>query len=361
MKFGLFYLFSDFGDIPQDQVFNEVLDEIEYGEELGFDSIWLPEHHFAIYGMLGNPLTFAAAIAQRTQRMKIGTAVMVVPFQHPLRLAEDAALVDVLSGGRLLLGLGRGYQPPEFHGFGVPQEDSSAMFLESFEIMKRALSGEKFTYDGKFWKIEEPTEIFPKPIQRPHPPFYLASVTPRSVDIAARHGLSLIRAPQFSTLEAVAKAFDDYKEQMREYGHNPDELDQPLSVRTYVAPTNAEAEAEAEHLVWFYRLMATLLPGAPGRPAPPAGYENYPQDPSVLSKITVDDVLHRGTAFGSPERVIDTLKTYMRELGGSHFMVQMRIGGLEHEKVRRSMKLFAEEVMPALREEEARMTLAASA
>jgi alkanesulfonate monooxygenase SsuD/methylene tetrahydromethanopterin reductase-like flavin-dependent oxidoreductase (luciferase family) len=359
MKFGLFYLFNDFGNIPQDQIFNEVLEEIEYGEELGFDSIWLPEHHFAIYGMLGNPLTLAAAISQRTRRMKIGTAVMVVPFQHPLRLAEDAALVDVLSGGRLLLGLGRGYQPPEFHGFGVPQEASSAMFLESFEIIKRALSGEKFTYDGEFWKIEEPTEIFPKPIQKPHPPFYLASVTPRSLEVAARHGMSLIRAPQFSSVDAVAEAFDGYKELMRAYGHEPDELDQPLSVRTYVAPTDEEAKAEAEHLVWFYRLMATLLPGAPGRPKPPAGYENYPQDPSVLSAITVDDVWERGTAFGSPERVIEILKTYMHRLGASHFMVQMRIGGLEHEKVLRSMELFAKHVMPALEEEEAKMAVAA--
>jgi len=188
MHFGLFYLFSDFGNIPQDQVFNEVLDEIEYAEELGFDSIWLPEHHFAVYGMLGNPLTLAAAIAQRTTKMKIGTAVMILPFQHPLRVAEDAALVDALSGGRLLLGLGRGYQPPEFHGFGVPQSDSSAMFNESIEIIKRALSGEKFTFEGQFWNIEEPTEIFPKPIQKPRP----------TVMVGGRSDYALRRAAKYA-------------------------------------------------------------------------------------------------------------------------------------------------------------------
>ena len=126
-------------------------------------------------------------------------------------------------------------------------------------------------------------------------------------------------------------------------------------MRTYVTPTQAEAEEAAEHMVWFYRLMATLLPGVPGRPAPPSGYENYPQDPTVLNIITVNDVLDRGTAFGNPDRVIEVLKTYMHRLGASHFMVQMRIGGLERDKVRRSMKLFAEEVMPALREEETKM------
>ena len=112
-KFSLAYLFSDFGNIPQDQIFDEVLDEIEYAEELGFDSVWLPEHHFAVYGMLGNPLTLAAAISQRVKRMKIGTAIMVLPFQHPLRIAEDAALVDVLSDGRLLLAMRREWDSME--------------------------------------------------------------------------------------------------------------------------------------------------------------------------------------------------------------------------------------------------------
>ncbi len=353
MKFGLFYLFSDFGDIPQDRLFNEVLEEIEYGEELGFDSVWLPEHHFAVYGMLGNPMTFAAAVSQRTHHMRIGTAVMVLPFQHPLRLAEDAALVDVLSGGRLMLGMGRGYQPTEFHGFGVPQDKSRAMFQESFEIMTRALNGEKFTYDGEFYKIQEPTEIFPKPVQKPIPMFF-ATISPETYEIAARHGVSVLRAPQFSNLNAVAEAYEGYSSKMREYGFDPESLDQPLSVRSYVAPTDEEAKEATPHALWFYHLLATLLPGAPGRPRP-AGYENYPQDPAVLAKTTLDDVWERGTCFGNPDRVTELMKKYMHGIGATSFMCQMRIGGLEHKKVMRSMDLFAKHVMPALREEEVKM------
>lgn len=233
------------------------------------------------------------------------------------------------------------------------------MFQEGLEILTRALNGEKFTYDGQFYQIEEPTEIFPKPIQKPFPPFYLASVTPRSLEVAARHGMSLLRAPQFSDLDSVAEAFRGYSEKMREYGHDPDLLDQPLSVRTYVAPTDDEARAETKHLLWFYHLLATLLPGAPGRPRPPSGYENYPRDPAVLSELTEDEIWERGTAFGSPDRVIELMKKYMHALGTNHFMVQMRIGGLEHQKVRRSMELFAKHVMPALREEEAKMAVEA--
>ncbi len=356
MKFGLFYLFSDFGDIPQQQLFKEVLTEIEYGEELGFESVWLPEHHFAVYGMLGNPMTFAAAVSQRTHTMKIGTAIMVLPFQHPLRLAEDAALVDTLSDGRLMLGLGRGYQPPEFNGFGIPQERSSDIFEEGMEILTRALSREKFTYNGEFYQIKEPTEIFPKPIQQPHPPFYIASISPRSYEVTAKYGASLMRSPQFANLDAVASGFEVYKTKMREYGHDPDALDQPFSVRTYVAPTNAAAMGETENMVWFFKLMATLLPGAPGRPTPPSGYENYPLDPSVLGNVTVDDVWERGTCFGDPDRVIELYKQYMHTVGATSFMCQLRVGGLSHEKVMRSMELFAKEVIPALEEEEARMT-----
>jgi alkanesulfonate monooxygenase SsuD/methylene tetrahydromethanopterin reductase-like flavin-dependent oxidoreductase (luciferase family) len=358
MKFGLFYLFSDFGDIPQDQLFDEVMEEIEHGEALGFDSVWLPEHHFAIYGMLGNPLLLAAAVAQRTTKMKIGTAVVVLPFQHPLRVAEDAAMVDALSGGRLLLGVGRGYQPPEFHGFGVPQGESSEMFEESFEILKRALSGENFAYDGDFWKFDEPIEIYPKPLQKPHPPFYMASVSRRSLDVAARHNMALLRAPQFSNLEAVAEAFNDYTGMLRGYGHDPNALDQPVSIRVYVAPTDEEARAETEHALWFYRLLGTLVPGAPGREEVPKGYEKYPMDPNALANLTLEDVWERGTAFGSPERVTEILKGYMHTLGVDNFIIQMRIGGLEHAKVMRSMDLFAAEVMPALQVESAQMVAA---
>jgi alkanesulfonate monooxygenase SsuD/methylene tetrahydromethanopterin reductase-like flavin-dependent oxidoreductase (luciferase family) len=355
MKFGLFYLFSDFGNISQEQLFNDFLVEIEYGEELGFESVWLPEHHFAVYGMLGNPMVMAAAVSQRTERMKIGTAVVLLPFQHPMRLAEDVALVDTLSGGRLLLGVGRGYQPPEFHGFGIDQNRSTEMFLESYEVLTRALKGEKFAFDGEFWKVEEELEIFPKPLQKPYPPFYVASVSPRSLDVAARLGLSLLRAPQFSNVKSVAKGYAEYTSMLRDNGFDPDLLDQPLSLRVYVAPTDDEARAEAKHALWFYHLLATLVPGAPGRSEVPKGYEDYPLNPDVLANLTLDDVWERGTAFGSPERVIEQFKRYMHELGADHFIIQMRSGGLEHEKIMRSMELFAREVMPALREEEARI------
>ncbi len=355
MKFGLFYLFSDFGNISQQTLFDEVLGEIEVGEEMGFDSVWLPEHHFEIYGMLGNPLLLAAAVAQRTKTMKIGTAIVVLPFQHPLRTAEDAATVDALSGGRLLLGVGRGYQPPEFHGFGLNQDESSEMFMESLEIITRALSGEKFAFEGKFWQFKEPIEIYPKALQKPYPPLFVASVSRRSLDVAAHYNMSLLRAPQFRNLDAVASAYDEYVTLGKGYGHDLASLDQPVSLRVHVAPTDEEAKAQTEHALWFYHLLAKLVPGAKGRETVPKGYEKYPLDPDSLANLTLEDVWERGTVFGSPERVIEIMKMYMDKLGARNFIIQMRIGGLEHTQVMRSMELFTNEVMPALREEEARL------
>ena len=357
MKFGLFYLFSKFGDIPQERIFSEVLEEIDYGEELGFDSVWLPEHHFSVYGTLGNPMTFAAAIAQRTKRMLIGTAVMVLPFQHPLRLAEDAALVDALSGGRLLLGIGRGYQVPEFDVLDVPQHASRAMFLESLEIIKKAFTEDNFSYEGNFWKVRNAT-VFPKPVQKPHPPIYWAGISPATYELAGRLGYPVLRGPNFTSISAVEQAYEVYTTRLLENGYDPEGMDLPFSLKIYVAPTDEEAKAEIHHALWFYHTLARLLPGAPGRPTP-AGYEQYPRDPSFLGELTPDQLWNAGvdegsgTVFGSPERVIEQLRFYQSRTRINHWMLWFKIGGLEHHKVMRSMELFTKHVMPALQEEEA--------
>jgi alkanesulfonate monooxygenase SsuD/methylene tetrahydromethanopterin reductase-like flavin-dependent oxidoreductase (luciferase family) len=356
MRFGLFYLFSEFGDVPQDRIFREVLDEIDYGEQLGFDSVWLPEHHFSVYGTLGNPLTFASAVAQRTRRMLIGTAVMVLPFQHPLRLAEDAALVDALSGGRLLLGVGRGYQVPEFDVFDVAQDASRAMFMESLDIIKLAFTEEGFSYDGKFWKVRNAT-VFPKPVQKPHPPIYWAGISPATYEQAGRLGYSVLRGPNFTSISTVEQAFAIYTDSLGRHGHDVSKMDLPFSLKVYVAPTDDEARAEIHHALWFYHTLAKLLPGAPGRPTP-AGYEHYPRDPSFLGNLTADQLwnagvdLGSGTVFGSPERVIEQLRFYMSRTRINHWMLWFKVGGLEHGKVLRSMELFTKHVMPALREAE---------
>src|SRR4051794_23406844 len=150
---------------PDHEVLHQTLDEIEAADELGFDSVWLAEHHFSRYGILGSPLTFGMAIADRTKNITIGTAVLVLPFYDPVRLAEDIATLDVLSGGRVMIGVGRGYQPKEFAGFRTPLEESRGRYQEVYEILKLALSEEKWSYKGEFFEYENMT-TYP----RPYPP-----------------------------------------------------------------------------------------------------------------------------------------------------------------------------------------------
>lgn len=351
MKFGLMFLFSELGKMPQEQVFRELLAEVEYAEQLGFDSVWIPEHHFATPGLLGNPLILAAAISQRTKRIQIGIAAVVLPFQHPLRIAEDAALVDILSNGRLLLGVGRGWQVPEFQAFQVPQSASRAMFLEGLEVIKDAWTKNNFSHEGEFWRFRDVT-VFPKPVQRPFPPIYWTVVTPGSYELAGRVGTPIIRSLNFVGLGTVETGTKLYETELRGAGRELSDFDLPLTAKVYVAPTDEEAERDAApNARWFYGALSKFLPGAPGRPRPSAGYEQYPDDPGKVAKLAADDLWEWGTCFGSPERVIESMRAYSQRVFTNHWLAWMRIGELEHAKVMRSMELFAKHVMPTLKED----------
>ena len=171
-QFGVFSL-SQFPDQSKRlECFDNDLEFFELAETLGYDKAWIAEHLFSTYGVVTSTQVYAAAIAQRTTRLRIGTAVVVVPFNHPLRTASDFALVDTLSHGRLDFGVGRAYQPHEFVGLGVPMEQSREMMTEGLDIVLKSWTEDEITFDGEFWKIPEPAELLPKPIKKPHPPVY---------------------------------------------------------------------------------------------------------------------------------------------------------------------------------------------
>jgi alkanesulfonate monooxygenase SsuD/methylene tetrahydromethanopterin reductase-like flavin-dependent oxidoreductase (luciferase family) len=349
MKFGLMCMLSDPGNVPQEHIFREVFEEVEYAEALGFDSVWLSEYHFSVHSPLGDALTLAAAIAQRTSRIKIGTAVVPLPFHHPLRLAEQAALVDVLSAGRLLLGMGRGYQPSEFASFGKDPEQSRSMFQESLSIVQKAFTEENFSYTGHFWNIQDVT-LFPKPLQQPHPPFYMAAVTPPSYRLAADLGLPILRSPNFTRMELVEQQWQVYCERLQKRGLDADDMDQPLLMKTYVGETEEEAVRVAEpHARWFHRLLGGLLPGASGKSIP-AGYELLGLERKHHEEANFDDLYEWGSCYGTPARVIDLIKQSVKRTGTNHWLADMKFGGMPHDKTMKSMELFARHVMPALRD-----------
>ena len=197
-KFGIFSL-SQFPDLSKVvESFDDDLGFFELAEKLGYDKVWIAEHLFSTYGLVTSTQVYAAAIAQRTKKIRIGMAVCAIPFNHPLRTASDFALVDILSHGRLDFGVGRAYQPHEFVGLGVPMDQSREMLAEGLDIVLKSWTQEKISYKGKFWTIPEPVEVLPKPVQKPHPPVYQATISPESFEQAARAGINLQMASPFT-------------------------------------------------------------------------------------------------------------------------------------------------------------------
>lgn len=349
MKIGLMFLFSDLSHLPQDQVFSEILEEIDYAEELGFDSVWVPEHHYATPGIIGNPLLLATAISQRTKRIQIGTAAVVLPFQHPLRIAEDAALIDELSSGRFSLGVGRGWQVPEFEAFQIDQTASRGMFAEAMEIIQKAWTEEKFSFDGEHWSFKD-VSVFPKPVQKPHPPIYQTVVTPGSYQRAGSQSLPIIRSLNFVSIDTVEAGTRLYEAELWKNRMQMSDIDLPLSVKIHVAESDEEAEKDAApNAQWFYNALSKFLPGAPGRARPESGYEEYPDAPDKVAALAAYDPWAWGACYGSPETVLKSMQAYSERVYTNHWMTWMRIGQLPHHKVMRSMELFAKEVMPKLK------------
>src|SRR5918996_892793 len=176
MKFGTYFFFQAAPGFTQEQVIHQELEQMEWSEELGFDEVWLTEHHFIEYGLAVDPATLAAAAAARTRRVRIGLAAAILPFHHPIRLAESLALADVISRGRLDVGVGRGNRPVEFAGYRVPQQESRERFDETIDILLKFWTQEKVHYEGKFYRLDD-VRVLPKPYQQPHPPMYQVAVS----------------------------------------------------------------------------------------------------------------------------------------------------------------------------------------
>ena len=189
IRFGMWYDFRNppAWKRPYDQLYNEIIDQIVWGEENGFDDIWLSEHHFIEDGYSPALMPIAAAIASRTKKIHIGTSVVLLPFHNPVRLAEDAATVDVISGGRFEFGVGVGYKVEEFESFAVSSKERGARTNEGLEIIRRLWEGETLTFEGKYYTVTK-AKLTPEPIQQPRPPIWVGGFTPPALRRAAKYG-----------------------------------------------------------------------------------------------------------------------------------------------------------------------------
>ncbi len=220
MKFGVFILGDKPNHLSEREVLANVLEEARWAEELGYDEIWLAEHHFSPYGMLPDLPQVATAIAAQTERIRIGTACMVAPFHEPIQLAERIAMVDVLSGGRFDAGFGRGYQAHEFKGFGISMDEATGRYQECVEIVSRLLTEENVSFHGKYFQIEDVT-IYPRPVQQPIPVWGTVMKTPSSFEWLAEKGFGAIIGNPYQVDPDLQGALDIYLKVQSERDSTP--------------------------------------------------------------------------------------------------------------------------------------------
>src|SRR5499426_2075385 len=217
MKVGVLQFFSwPERRVAIETVYERALERIEIMDRTGYDAVWLAEHHFHTFSVCPSVHMMGVHVAARTRRLRIGTAVSLAAFYHPLRLAEEVALLDVLSCGRVNWGAGRGFDRTEFTNFGVPPDESYPRFREHVEIVLAAWQQEKLTYHGRYFDFES-VEVLPKPLQKPHPPTWLAASSPPAIEWAAERGFSIMMDPH-STHAEIARKRELYRSELEKHG-----------------------------------------------------------------------------------------------------------------------------------------------
>jgi len=339
MQFGLFYEWPNPTLRPWKILFEEGVEQIQYSEAVGFDYCLIAEHHFTNYGNSPAPLLQALYIGQRTRHLKIGTAAVILPVWQPLRLAEEIAVLDNLIDGRFLCGIGRGYQPYEMAGFGGSVAESRQKFQETLEVLLKAWTQEEsFTYEGEFVHIAQPVTVFPKPLQKPHPPFLLMGTSVESMQVAARWDMLPFSSAMMG-MDGVRAQFGALAHAHAALGKPFNNLRLGLQCMTHVAPTDEEAYTALPYVRWQTRAQRGL-----NRQEVKHGRVDASAYPGELS----DEALLDRLFVGSPETVIAKFER-AASVGVTHISNWMMFGGIEHEKLMRSIRLMGEEVIPALR------------
>jgi alkanesulfonate monooxygenase SsuD/methylene tetrahydromethanopterin reductase-like flavin-dependent oxidoreductase (luciferase family) len=342
MEFGTFLLMQSPSAESSEVMYRRGVEITQAAEDLGYHNMWLAEHHFSTYGYLSRPLTFALHLANQTRRIRVGTMVIVLPLHHPVIVAEEIATVDLLTGGRLDIGLGRGYQNYEFERVGATLNESRQRWEEEVDVILLALQGKPFSYDGRYYQIPE-TSVFPQPVQKPHPPFWVTAQSLESVEATVKRGFNLVSGGNGVPLERLREfrqAFDGWVDEYKPANRIQVGTQRPV----YVAESEAEAREAAEQARWNMRVTLSLRNNY-------ARVENGRAIPVPLptNEPTTEEILDRFTVIGTPDTCIRQIERLREAMGIDHFNCSFWFGDLKQDKILRSMRLFAEDVMPAFR------------
>jgi alkanesulfonate monooxygenase SsuD/methylene tetrahydromethanopterin reductase-like flavin-dependent oxidoreductase (luciferase family) len=329
------------------QAFTNAFDLVDVAERGGLHAVWLAELHFSPKrSVLASPMLLAGAIAARTSKVKIGTAVQVLPLCHPLQLAEEAATVDHISRGRLIFGVGRSGFARTYAAYGVPYAESRERFAETLEIVRRAWTHETLTYEGKYFQYHD-VAVVPKPYQQPHPPIRVAATSVDTFPAIGAQGFDLFGAVRTGTLAELAPNVKAYRTAYAEAGH-PGKGGVFLRVPVYVADTFERAvEDTRDSIMNFYRQLGEQLE-ASAQQAGARAIEQRDVRGRRLQETTFEEVLREKVVVGTPEMVVQRLSEITEELDLDGILAELNCGGqVPREGVIRSLKLLCDEVMPA--------------
>jgi probable F420-dependent oxidoreductase len=333
MQFGLFHTVQLPEGADQVTMYEHSLREAVRADELGMSSVWLTEHHFSRHGLISDNLVVLAHLAARTSRIRLGTAVSVLPFHNPVRLAEAAATVDVLSGGRLDFGVGRGYQWGEFHGFGIEMAERRERFDEALDVIVKSWTAtEPFDHDGKAWRFGA-VNPQPKPIQSPHPPIWMATDSEDGLRQCAELDRGVM-FPQGRSLAVVADQVARYQDALARAGRQYDPAKVVLARALYVDDNDDRAWQIAGRSYVAFLDRAARLAAGPDNAA------------SAVNPFDTDD-LQDAVVFGSAASCAAQLQR-IRDLGIEHVLFFVRFADLAHHRIMASLDRFAAEVAPAL-------------
>jgi natural product biosynthesis luciferase-like monooxygenase protein len=344
MRFGAHYNPTYFAalDGPPAEFYRRMFEQIELLDALGFDDAWVTEHHFLEYGgLLPHPPTFLAAVARTTRRIHLGVAVSVLPLHNPLQVAEEYAMVDVISGGRLEFGLGRGATLGDYRGLGISVDDSALRMREAAALIRQAWSEEVLNYRGTLFAYDA-LRVLPRPVQRPHPPIWVgASRSDDTYRWAGQQGYHLLTLPYMYAPAEIEQSLGRYRDALAAAGHDPATREILGKFHVYVAESDAAAVREATPYLERYEASSASALRRPSHQATP-GARPRRDGAYFAAEIAAGNII-----AGAPDRCVEVIRRWRDTLGLTALSATFHFGGMPQDLALRSIRLFAEHVMPA--------------
>lgn len=360
MDYGLLFEMQvpkPWGPTSESDAYWNSLEQVDVAEQAGFTHVWAVEHHFREeFSHMGAPEVWLAAAAQRTERIRLGHGVVLLPapFNHPVRVAERIGALDILSQGRVEFGTGRSVAQLEIEGFGIDSGDTRGMWAEAVELIQKLwTSGEEpVEYEGKYLHLP-PRKVFPRPVQKPHPPMWMAATSPASYALAGEYGLGVLAFGMAVDKDAMGRRLLEWREAMSTTARGVSMKNEQAAVfmMCFCAPTDAEAVeiCEEAFVAYLDTTVEHFLRWGEKRELPP-GYEWYAEASrhvsDVSGKMKFRHLMDNGMLLvGSPKTITETIRGF-RDVGATQMLIAMQLGNIPHNRVLESIRLFGDEVIP---------------